>query len=172
MSLTVNRLTNANIYVNGNNLLGQAAEITLPDVKHKMSDHQALGMVGVVELFAGIEKMEAKIKWNSFYRDTLVAFANPTQALNLQCRSSVEEYGPAGRASQTPAVCYVTGYAKNIPGGNFKQHDNVEVESMMTVTYIKLEIGGVPVYEIDVMANVYKVNGVDILAEYKANIGA
>lgn len=172
MSLKVNRLTNANVYLNGNNLLGQAAEINLPEIKHMMSEHQALGMVGKVELFAGIDKMEAKIKWNSFYADTIKSVANPTVALQLQCRGNVETYEAAGRTDQKAAVCYFTGFAKNIPTGNFKQHDNVELETMFTVTYVKLEIGAVVLYELDVLSNTFKVNGVDILADYKANIGA
>lgn len=171
MSLKVNRLTNANIYVDGNSFLGRAEEITLPDIKHKMADHKGLGMVGTVELFSGIDKMECKIKWNSFYSEVMKKAANPTQAVQLQCRGSVEEYGAAGRTAERPVVCYVTGMFKNVPAGNFKQHDNVELESMLTVTYVKVEYDGAAIYEIDVLANIYKVDGEDILANYRQNLG-
>ena len=55
--------------------------------------------------------------------------------------------------------------------GNFKQHDNVELTSMLTVTYVKQVINGEDVIEIDVLANIFKVNGVDVLAQYRNNIG-
>lgn len=169
--VSVNRLTNANIYIDGKSHLGKAEEVSLPDIKNKMSEHKALGMVGSAEFFAGIDKMEAKIKWNSMYADVLKKMANPTTALQLQVRANLETYESAGRTAQTPVIAYITGMPKNFPGGNFKQHDNVEQESMLNVTYYKLEIGGDVVIEIDVLANIYKVDGVDILAQYRENIG-
>ena len=170
-NISVNRLTNANIYVDGGSLLGKAEEINLPDVKHMMTEHKALGMIGKVELWSGIDKLEAKIKWNSFYQDVMRKFANPFAAMNLQVRSSLENYTSAGRTSQTPVVVYITGMSKNFPTGNYKQHDNVESESNLTVTYVKMVIGGEAVMEIDVLANIFKVDGVDIMAEYRDNLG-
>jgi hypothetical protein len=60
---------------------------------------------------------------------------------------------------------------KNFPGFSFKQHDNVEAESSLGVTYYKLVINGKIVVEIDVLANIYKVNGEDMLTNYRSNIG-
>jgi hypothetical protein len=56
--------------------------------------------------------------------------------------------------------------------GNYKQNDNVELESELAVTYIKLEIDGVEKLEADAMANIFKVNGQDQFANYRNNIGA
>jgi len=170
--IQINRLTNANIYIDGKSFLGKAEEVNLPAIKHKMSEHKALGMVGAMEFFAGIEKMEAKIKWNSFYADAMGKMADPTTTIQLQVRSSLEVYSSAGRSEQQPVVCYMTAQPKDFPMGNFKQHDNVELESNLNVTYCKLEVNGVNILEVDVLANVYKVNGVDIMAKYRENIGA
>ena len=60
--IEINKLTNANVYLDGVNLLGRAEEVQLPQIKHKMAEHKALGMVGSAEFFAGIDKMECKIK--------------------------------------------------------------------------------------------------------------
>ena len=84
MGLEINRLTNANIYVDGNSWLGRAEEVTLPVITSKMSEHKALGMVGMVELFSGIDKLEARIKWNSVYKDVFKKAANPTKP--CKCR--------------------------------------------------------------------------------------
>ena len=61
--IEINKLTNANVYMNGINLLGRAEEVQLPQIKHKMAEHKALGMIGSAEFFAGIDKLECKIKW-------------------------------------------------------------------------------------------------------------
>lgn len=67
--IEINKLTNANIYMNGTNLLGRAEEVQLPQIKHKMAEHKALGMVGSAEFFAGIDKLECKINpWGSYGR--------------------------------------------------------------------------------------------------------
>jgi P2 family phage contractile tail tube protein len=169
--LTVNRLTNANVYINGASFLGKAEEIDLPKIVAKMVEHKALGMAGGIELPSGFDKMEARIKWNSFYGDTMAIMANPYQVHALQCRASLENYTAAGKTGEVPVVCYMRGQFKEVPLGNFKQHDNVELDSRLAVTYVKLEINGVPVIEFDALANIYKVNGVDILAKYRNNIG-
>lgn len=169
--ISVNRLTNANVYANGNNLLGRVQEIELPTVKQKMAEHKALGMVGTVEFFAGLEKMEAKLTWNSYYADALKTAADPTKTVQLQIRSSLETYDSTGRSAQVPAVVFLTAQYKDFPLGNFKQHDNVELVSMLSVTAFRLEIDGSPILEIDVLSNIYKVDGSDVLAQYRANIG-
>lgn len=169
--ISINRLTNANVYLNGTSLLGRAEEVNLPSIKHKMVEHKALGMVGVAEFFAGIEKMESKIKWNSFYPEVMKSAANPLQTVSIQVRSSLESYTSQGRTQEVPVVCYITAAHKDFPMGNFKQHDNVEVESNLSVYYCKLDINGETIMEIDVLANIYKVNGEDILAQYRANLG-
>ena len=94
--IEINRITNANIYLDGANLLGRAEEVKLPDVSMTMQEHKALGMVGKVELPAGFDKLEGEIKWNSFYRDAMLSAANPYKSLALQCRSSVQRYSSQG----------------------------------------------------------------------------
>lgn len=171
-SISVNRMTNANVYVDGSSQLGKVEEINLPDITNMMAEHKALGMVGKVELFSGIDKMEATLKWNAFYADVLTKFADPRKALKLQVRSSLETHDSSGLVAEVACVAYLTGQPKNFPAGNFKQHDNVEATSKMTITAYKLEIDGVPVVEFDAMANIYMVDGVDIFTTYRANIGA
>jgi uncharacterized protein len=172
MGITVNRLTNANIYIDGNSQLGKAEEVNLPDITFMLSEHKALGMIGKFELFSGIDKMEATIKWNAFYIDVLKQFANPRKTLKLQVRSSLESHDSSGLVSEVPCVAYLTVQPKNFPAGNYKQHDNVEATSKLTCTAYKLEIDGKDVVEFDALANIYSVDGVDIFANYRSNIGA
>jgi P2 family phage contractile tail tube protein len=171
MAQDIKRITNANIYMNGNSLLGRAEEVQAPVIKHKFTEHKALGLIGTPEFFSGIEKMEAKIKWNSFYPDVLKLVANPITPIQLQVRASLETYGSSGRTGEDAVVCYMTATPKDFPTGSFKQHDNVELETNFAITYCKLEIGGLPILEIDVLASIYKVNGLDILSQYRANLG-
>ena len=161
--IQLNRVTNANIYVDGNCLLGKAEEIKLPDITTVMSEHKALGMVGKIELPSGFEKMEGEIKWNSFYRDVWLKMNNPYSMVQLQVRSSVETYGAMGRMQQQPLVTFLSVMFKKNPMGTFKQNDNAEFSSSFACYYIKQQLAGEDMLELDVLANIYKVGGVDQL---------
>lgn len=169
--IQINRLTNANVYMDGNNLLGRAEEIQLPQVKHKMADHKSLGMVASAEFFAGIDKLECKIKWNALYPEVLKKAANPFVAVQIQVRASLETYNNMGRLAEVPAIAYVSGTFKEFPLGNFKPQENAEYETTMSVNYAKLVVDGDEIFEIDVLQNIYKVDGVDVLSTYRINIG-
>ena len=150
--IEINRITNANIYLDGANLLGRAEEVKLPDVSMTMQEHKALGMVGKVELPAGFDK-------------------NPYKLLALQCRSSVQRYSSQGLIDEIPLVTFLTIMFKKNPLGTFKQHENAEFSSSFTCTYIKQVLDGEELLELDYLANIFRVGGVDQLTDYRINIG-
>lgn len=168
--ISINRITNANIYLDGGTLLGKAEEIKLPDVTAKMTEHKALGMVGTIELPGGFDKMEGEIKWSSFYKEVMAKAANPYQFVSLQVRCNLETYSGQGRTNQQALVTFLTVAFKKNPGGTFKQHDNAEYPTSFTCYYIKQVLDGEEVMEFDAMSNIFKVNGEDQLAEYRSNI--
>jgi P2 family phage contractile tail tube protein len=167
----IRKLTNANIYVDGTNLLGTAKEIELPEAAFKFADHEALGMVGMTEFFAGLEKMESKITWNSFYPESTAFVYNPTQPRSFQVRASLEKFEAGGRTAEDSFVVYLTAAFKNAPAGKFAQHENVDFESNLAVYYMKIEVNSEEQVEIDLLSNIYRVAGVDIMANYRTNLG-
>jgi hypothetical protein len=170
--IKINKLTNANVYLNGVNLLGRAEEVTLPQIKHKMSEHKGLGMVGSAEFFSGIDKLECKIKWNSLYPEVLQDSANPYTSTMIQVRASLETYNGLGKIEEVPATAFIMGTFKEFPMGTIKPQDNAEYETQMSVTYAKLVVNGQDIFEIDVLENIYKVGSKDILSNFRRNIGA
>lgn len=170
--IEINKLTNANVYLDGKNLLGRAEEVQLPQIKHKMAEHKALGMIGSAEFFAGIEKLECKIKWNALYPDVLRTCANPFLASLIQVRASLETYNGQGRIKEVPATAFIMGTFKEFPLGNIKPGDNAEFETTMAVTYAKLIVDKQEIFEVDILQNIYKVGPLDMLTLFKKNIGA
>jgi len=171
MGIQINRITNANIYMNGNSLLGRAEEIDLPDLSVLETEQKALGMVGTISLPAGFDKLAGKVKWNSFYSDIWLAFGNPFLPVSLQCRSSVDTYTSQGRSAEVPLVTFLTVTMSKLPFGAFKPKDNADFQSEFTCTYVKQQFNGQDVFELDVLANIFKVGGVDQLATYTKNLG-
>ena len=173
MSVLINKLTNANVYVDGANFIGRAEEVNLPDIKYKMTDHKGLGLIAEVEMWSGgIEKLEAQIKWTSFFRDAFLKYANPTTTRKIQLRGSLRTFTAEGVSQEVPYVCYLSGVFKNAPLGNFKQMDNAEFTTMITAYSVKLEVDGENLMEIDTLSNIFKVAGADILTKYRLNVGA
>ena len=60
---------------------------------------------------------------------------------------------------------------KASPLGEFKQHEGVNLTTKFSCTYIKQVINGQDILELDVLANIYKAGGRDLLSNYRVNIG-
>lgn len=171
-NISIHNCTNANVYVDGANFIGRCEEATLPQIKAKMSTKKGLGMLSEMEIFSGIDKMEAKFKWNSFYPDVMKKSANFTKGVQIQVRSSIDVLdGNSNRTDQLPLVATLRGTFKELPGGAFKQQDNVELESTFNVIYYKLQIDGETIVEVDQINNKYVVDGEDLMAAFRENIG-
>jgi hypothetical protein len=167
----IRKLTNGNVYFDGVNYAGKTKEVNLPDVTSKQAEHNALGMFGVINTPTGIEAMELEMMWTSILPDVKKKCADIYTSYTFQVRSSLEEYNASGRASESAYVADFRGRPMNIPGGSFKQHENVEATTKFKIDYFRLEIGGEEIYKIDVLNSIYEVNGVDKLATYRANLG-
>src|SRR5580704_3476376 len=166
MNIQINSLTNANIYIDGVGLLGRAEEIEIANPKHKMIDYKGLGMAGTAELWAGVEKLESKIKWSSFDAETLTMSARPFQA-----RGNLEQYTSQGRTAELPVVYLMTGIFKDAGSPTFRQHQMVETTSVVSIYHCELFVAGVQIYLYDVFANIYVVGGVDQLSTFRSNLG-
>jgi Bacteriophage tail tube protein len=170
-NVNINRITNANVYVDGANLLGEAEEVTIPGIKVKMTDHKGLGMFGTAEFPAGIDKLEAKIKWTSIYLDSELLAATPFRISLYQVRGSIENYGPSGLNGRTPGLWLLSATLKESGDLTFKQHENVDKTTTLTVYHLEQWVGSIQTLLYDVQANVYAVDGIDQLAEFRAQIG-
>ena len=169
--INVSRITNANIYMDGASLLGRAEEVELAFPKAKMVDHKGLGMFGTGEFPAGIDKLEAKLKWISVYEE-VIANMSIFASHQFQIRASKEMYTSQGRTAEVPFIGLMTAQFKDGGPLNFKQHEQVDFPTTLAVYHCEYYIGGVQFLLYDLMANMYVVNGIDQLAQFRANIGA
>jgi P2 family phage contractile tail tube protein len=171
MNIQINSLTNANVYIDGVGLLGRAEEVEIPQPRHRMIDYKGLGMAGTTELWGGVDKLEAKIKWASFDAETLTMSASPFQTHSFQVRGSLEQYTSQGRSAQLPVVYLMTGVFKDAGSANLRHQQMVETNSTISVYHCELYVAGTQIYLYDVFANVYVVGGVDQLSSFRTNLG-
>ncbi|GLH33999.1 phage major tail tube protein [Pseudomonas sp. BR1R-5] len=168
---SAHRITNASIYLDGNSFFGRSEEVDLGTVKTVMSDFQGLGMVGLIELPDGIDKLEGKIVWNSLYYDAAKRLATPFTTVQLQCRSNVQVFNSTGLVDELALVTMMTVMFKEYQLGSFKPRDPAKFESPFSATYVRQVLDGQEVVLLDYLANIFKVGGQDQLAKYRKNIG-
>lgn len=168
---SAHRISNASVYLNGNSFFGKCEEIDLGTVKTVMSDFQGLGMVGLIELPDGIDKLEGKIVWNSLYYEAAKRLATPFKSVQLQCRSNVQVFNNGGLVDEVPLVTLMTVTFKEYQLGSYKPRDPSKFESPFSATYVRQQLNGQEVLLLDYLANIFRVGGQDQLAKYRQNIG-
>lgn len=171
MGIQVSKAFHANIYIAGtNDQIGRASEVKLPDIAPDVVEHKGLGMVGTLELPAGLQKMNVSIKWDGIYSDAFRFGANPFQARRFQARASVQTYDAQGLVNEVPLVVLFSGTFTKLGGLAFKAKESATQETEIACHYIKCTLGGVDQYEIDVLNNVWIVDGVDVLEQLRGNL--
>lgn len=169
--MEIRKIFNANVYIDGtNSLLGRAREIVLPNIAVNVEEHKALGMIGALELPVGLAPLVTTITWAGWYADRFAHF-NPFRAHKLQVRASVETFGAGGRVSEQALVVVLTAAWKNAPLGTLAAGAGGEVQDELATTYVRVALDGDELFEVDVNANIWRVNGEDLLEQYRANLG-
>lgn len=165
-------ITNLNGFINGNTLIGKMKKVKLPAVKQTMVKAENLGIYGSPQYPGGINELECTITWASIYEDVAQIVGNPFNMINFQFRGSIEDWGPSGRTEETPLVILVNGHSEENQIGEFSKKEASTQETKLSCEYVKVTIGGKEIVEIDVHANIWKAGGVDLLSNWRANLGA
>ncbi|QNH77830.1 phage major tail tube protein [Pseudomonas protegens] len=168
---SAHRVSNAAIYLDGASFFGRAEEIDLGSVKTVTSDFQGLGMVGLIELPDGIDKLEGKIVWNSMYYDAAIKLVTPFKSVQLQCRSNVQVFNNGGLVREVALVTMMTISGKEFQLGSHKPRDPTKYETPFSATYVRQVLDGQEVVLLDYLANIFRVGGQDQFAKYRQNIG-
>lgn len=170
-SITISKVQDANVYVNGTSTHGQASEVSLPEIQFSKGEYKALGLIGTPAFFNGIEKMEATIKWNYPENDVQIACANPRKSVDLMVRSNKMIYVNGDLDSEVPVIVFLRGTSNNHGTGNYKAKEDTDLSTKLDITYMKQVVNGQEIIEIDVLNNIFRIDGVDQLADYKKNLG-
>ena len=168
----INAIYNANVYLDGNNLLGKAGEFKLPEFEIGQDEYKALGMVGTIKLPNGVEALEGEITWNSLYPEVAAKANQPFKAAQLMVRSNLQTFDARGLVKEVAVVTTVTAtFSKNGLGG-LKPKEKSEQASTYQATEIRQMVDGRETLYYNAFKNIYRVDGVDVLAQMRKNIGA
>lgn len=163
------KLKNYNVFNNGNNYMGQVAEVNLPKLKRKTEDYRAGGMNGPVKIDFGNEAMSMEWTCGGIMREVLGQYGvMKHDGVQLRFAGAYQS-----EDSDTPDAVEVVvrGRHSEIDLGNAKPASDTAFKVVTDISYYKLTINGEDVIEIDFINMVEKINGQDLLAKMRSAIG-
>ena len=154
-------INNFNLYNNGTALVGLTGEISLPDFEGMTETLSGPGILGEIEeVIIG--------QFGSMELEDAFKLMSPATSLNLTLRASEQfTVKSTGGIDYKGMRVVVRGRQKKLTGGTVKQGGAMDAAVTVEITYIMIELDGKQRIELDKINNVYKVNGVDLLAKIR-----
>lgn len=164
-------LTNAKVYREGVDQLG-VGTVELPDLEYMSESISGLGIAGEIDapVVGHFKSMSAKIKWNTTTA-AAISLLEPV-AHHLEVRGSIQEMDAgSGKWVNKPVKVVVRGMPKKSGIGKFEPGKKMEPETELEVSYMKLWLNGVELVELDKFNFIFRIGGVDKLADVRSNLG-
>ncbi len=162
-------LKNFNLFNEGNSLMGVADEVTLPKLGRKTEEFQGAGMPMPVDIDISNEKIELDWSCSGFLADVFKQYGNPKVNGVLLRYAGAYQREDTGDIQSVEIV--VRGRHKEIDPDKAKVGDKSATKIKTTCAYYKLTVDNQVLIEIDAMAMVFIVNGVDMLEKQRKAIG-
>lgn len=163
-------LNHYKVYNEGENLVGVSGETELPEFSAITDTLEGTGMLGEIEdpATGQFESMTIKIPFAVLYTSVYdICDQNSPSLLTL--RGSEQVIDPSNGATvYEPVRVVVRGKAKTITNGSMQKGKKMEPEVELEILYIKIEVNNEELVELDKLNFVYKVRGVDLLAQIRS----
>lgn len=165
--IKIGHISNADIYLNNNSLVGRVKEFDPGDLSIKMISHEALGMIGVLELPSrSHDAIKAKITFDFLDHELERQMLNPTKLHRLALHSYVDVFGSEGldRAKSHRLVSTLGFFFASRSGMGHTLGEMVNHEHEISVPMItqKISTEETPIIEYDIFAGIHRVNGENV----------
>lgn len=162
------KVNNYNVYNEGEKLLGVGDELTLPDFEATSETVSGAGILGEIDdpTIGHFGNMQMEIPFRTLDKEA-TNMMDQTRAVQLTIRGAAQEIDSSGNIVPKSIRVVVRGRAAKLTGGKLKRASTMDSGVTLNILYILIEVNGESVVELDKMNPTYKVNGVDLLAEYK-----
>ncbi|BBB91055.1 MAG TPA: phage major tail tube protein [Methylomusa anaerophila] len=165
------KLINFRVYQDGNDLLG-VADAELPSLEYMSETVKGAGVAGEVEspTIGHFGKMSLKLSWRTVTKP-LVFLAKPiTHALDL--RGAIQNYdASSGEYKVKPLRVAVRATPKKSELGKMEMGGTGDGSNEFEVIYIKIDLDGETIAEIDKYNYICIIDGTDYLAEVRKALG-
>ncbi|UVS95931.1 phage major tail tube protein [Burkholderia glumae] len=163
------KLKGFNLFQNGENFVGQIAEVTLPKLTRKMEDWQGGGMGGPIKVDFGNEGIQMEWTAGGFMKSVLLQYGI-TQHDGVLLRFA-GGYQAEDSTSVDAIEIVIKGRHMEIDPGTAKAKEDTAFKVTTVASYYKLSINGEDIIEIDFVNSIERINGSDLLAALRTAIG-
>lgn len=158
-----------NVFVDGKGYAGLASAVQVPTIELLTREFSAGGMSGPVKVRqARHGLLAATITFQGFDPDLYTSLAlTEGVLLPLTVKGSTQD---ADGQTHAHAI-KMRGFIEKLDEGEWKDGEEVPLKIDMSLRYYKRERGGVELIEADPVNMIFRIKGVDQLAQHRANIG-
>lgn len=152
--------------------IGTSGEVELPELSAISETNEGAGVLGEIETPATgqFESMVTKIKFAILYED-IFDLMDTTKAQELTLRADGQYTDKTTGDTQDCLVkIVVRGKAKTTNLGTLAKGKKGEPEIELETFYLKIEIDGKTLLELDKLNYIYKVGGKDLMAKIRKNL--
>ncbi len=157
------------VFVDGKGYAGVASAVQVPTIELLTREFSAGGMSGPVKVRqARHGLLAATITFQGFDPDLYTSLGlTEGTLLPLTVKGSTQDINGETRAH----AIKMRGFIEKLDEGEWKDGEEVPLKLDMSLRYYKRERAGVELIEADPINMIFRVKGVDQLAQHRANIG-
>lgn len=152
-------------------ILGTAS-VTLPDLEFLSSDLKGAGIAGEVSfpILGHTNNISCTLSWRTLH-DNLTKLSAPTSHI-ITLRGAIENYDAAsGLMVVAPVKITFRGVPSKATLGKFEPGESTDSENEFSINYLKIEVDGAELIEVDKLNYIYRVNGEDYLSDTREALG-
>lgn len=159
------KVTAYNIFNDGNKMIGQG-NVELPELSKITTENKGAGILGKSKqaLVGHFDEMTTKIEFTRLDESLLTLTGK--EEISLTFKANVQDGG-----KQRALKVRVKGVVTKTNIGKLEMTEDLGQSLEIETTYIKIVVDGKEQFELDKFNYVYKVDGKDLLADIKKNIG-
>ena len=163
------KLKNMMLFNEAASYQGEASSVTLPKLTRKLEEWRGAGMDAGVKIDMGMEAMEMEWQCGGIMRQVLRQFATPTVGgVMLRFAGAYQKDDDGGIDA---IEIFVRGRHEEIDMGDAKPGEDTEFKVKTALSYFRLEWNGETIIEIDPLAMICIVDGVDVLLGQRLALG-
>lgn len=165
------RLINYTVYLEGNISTG-TADVKLPSIEALTDSVGGAGIAGELDtpVLGHFKSMVTSIKWRTITKNTFKLFKQAAHQVDFRGSQQVYDSG-AGKYKTVPVRVSMKLMPKKVDLGAFQMAKATDTENEFEVMYIKTFVDGDEVLEIDKLNFICKIDGEDILASVRDDLG-
>lgn len=166
-------MTDMRAYLNGADDMISVKEVELPELKSLTTEITGIGVAGKIDapVHGHFDSMESTLKWQIPTKTSSSLFGG--KEVHIDIYGDIQGFDDGASNPYTHEQYHVVmrGRVKSHKPGTIKASDAMESETTIEVHYLKLECEGSVRAEVDKYAYKAIIDGIDVLAPIRRNIG-